>query len=188
MYQMKPTGNPLFPCTKRKNFCAINAPEQNLHCAPCVCRQEEKVTEGKLIASDTQHLLAKGTHQWQTHATPLERCHICSNPSRCTKTQTPRSGTATLLMRGLSGWSHVSVLYAGLQHVKSTKWTNGPMDPAPQGSARPPRASGITSITPALPGATKTANHALCYVFISPAFITVLPSFLQTASNIFKYV
>lgn len=66
---------------------------------------------------------------------------------------------------------------------------NGSVDPPRQGArlrAYPVSLRHHQPIAPALFGVTETVNHALCYLFIRPGFITVLLSFLHTAPNIFE--
>lgn len=140
MHQIKPTGNPLFPCTKRENFCAISAQEQNLCCAPYACwQEEEKVAVGKLIACDTQAPACEGD------TSVANTCHIFGKmphllpppPIRCTKTQTPRSVTANLLTRGFQA-GPMSLFC--IQDSSMLRAQNGPVDHSLQSSVCPLRA------------------------------------------------
>ena len=135
-----------------------------------------------------RHPLGNGTRRWQMHATSLERCHICFPPAAV---QRHKPQARSLQTSSREGFQAGPVSPLCLQDFSTLKAQNGSTDPSLQGTrlcAYPVSLRHHQPIAPALFGVTETVNHALCYLFISPGFITVLPSFLHTASNIFKYM
>lgn len=138
MYQIKPTGNPLFPCTKRENFCAIGTQEQNLCCAPCVCwQEEEKVAGGKLIASDTQAPACEGD------TSVANTCHIFGKmpqllpPLPPSDVQRHKPHTQSLQTSSREGFQAGPMSLFCIQDFSTLRPQNGPVDPSLQSSVRP---------------------------------------------------
>lgn len=95
-------------------------------------------------------------------------------PSSYTQPQTPHLVTANFPTRGVSGQSHICALCSGHEHIKTM---NGSMSPSWKGVC-----FALTRV-PAPLSAT-----ILCCLLITAELIIVLPSFLPTASNIYKHV